>query len=118
MADQLTKVRGAFGEMPVRARVAILGVIAVTLLVMFLVVRTATGTDWVPVAENLPSDKLGQAQTVLDEAGIDNRVNSASTAIEVPAAEQPKAASALIPAGIAAKGGRADCSKHPGRMSS
>jgi flagellar M-ring protein FliF len=111
MADQLSKVRGAFGDMPARARLAILGVAAVTILVMFLVVRTATGTEWVPVAENLPADKLGQAQTALDEAGIDNRVSKVGTSIEVPSAAQPKAAAALIPAGIAAKGARADCAK-------
>jgi flagellar M-ring protein FliF len=104
-------MRGAFGNMPARARLAILGVAAVTILVMFLVVRTATATHWVAVAENLPADKLGEAQKSLEEAGIDNRVNDARTAIEVPEAMQPKAASALMTAGIAAKGARADCAK-------
>lgn len=111
MPDQLTKARGAFAEMPSRARYAILGIAAVTVVVMYLVVRTATGTTWVAVADGLPADKLGQAQTVLEEAGIENRVNDTRTAIEVPEAEAPKAASALIPAGIAAKGGRAGCAR-------
>jgi flagellar M-ring protein FliF len=83
----------------------------VTILVMFLVVRTATGTTWVSVAENLPADKLGEAQKALEDAGIDNKVNDARTAIQVPSAMQPKAASALMTAGIAAKGARADCAK-------
>lgn len=109
MPEQLTKVRSAFGDMPSRARYAVLGVAAVTILVMYLVVRTATGTEWVTVADGLPSDKLGQAQTALETVGIENRVNSTGTAIEVAAADEPKAQNALMTEGIAAKGARSGC---------
>jgi flagellar M-ring protein FliF len=111
MQEQLTRLQGSWGGMPRRAQLAIVGVAAVTILVMYFVLRAATGTTWVPVADNLPADKLGQAQTVLDTAGIANQVSGSGNSIEVAAADQPKAAAALIPAGIAAKGGRSGCAK-------
>src|SRR5699024_3497150 len=107
----LSRLQGSWSGMPRRAQLAIVGVATVTILVMYFVLRAATGTTWVPVAENLPADKLGQAQTVLETAGIANQVSSTGNAIEVAAADQPKAAAALIPAGIAAKGGRTGCAK-------
>lgn len=109
--QQLTKVRGAWGTLPARAQFAVIGVALATVLVMFLVLRAATATEWTPVASDLPSQKIGEAQTVLDEAGITNRVSETGTAIEVAKVDAPKAAAALIPAGIAAKGTRAGCSK-------
>lgn len=109
--QQLTKVRGAWGTLPTRAQYAVAGVAVVTLLIMFLVLRAATSTEWTPVASDLPTDKIGEAQGVLDEAGITNRVSETGSAIEVAKVDAPKAAAALIPAGIAAKGTRAGCSK-------
>jgi flagellar M-ring protein FliF len=111
MQQQLTRLRGAWSGMPTRAQYAIMGVAVVTVLVMFLVLRAATSTEWVPVASDLPAEKLGEAETALEEAGIEHRLSDTGTAIEVAKADAPKAASALIPAGIAAKGGRAGCAK-------
>lgn len=109
MQQQLTRLRGAWTGIPPRAQIAIGSVALVTILVMFLVVRAATSTEWVPVASELSTSRMGDAQTVLDEAKIKNRVSETGSAIEVAAADQPKAASILIPAGIAAKGGRKGC---------
>lgn len=109
--QQLTRLRGAWGTIPARAQYAVIGVAIATVLVMFFVLRAATATEWTPVASDLPANKVGEAQTVLDEAGIANRVSETGTAIEVAKADAPKAAAALIPAGIAAKGTRAGCSK-------
>lgn len=107
MQQQLTRVRGAWSGLPARAQYAMIGVAAITVLVMFLVLRAATSTEWTAATASLPADKLGQAETVLDEAGIKHRV--VNDMVEVPVADHPKAAAALIPAGIAAKGNRASC---------
>jgi flagellar M-ring protein FliF len=111
MQQQLTRVRGAWSAMPARARFAIIGVAVVTIFVLYLVLRAASSTTWTAVATDLPADKLGEAQIVLEEAGIENRLSEDSTDIEVPEAEAPKAANALIPAGIAATGTRAGCAE-------
>ncbi|MCW2926387.1 MAG: fliF [Thermoleophilia bacterium] len=111
MQQQLTRMRGSWTALPSRAQFAIVGVIAVTMLVMFFVLRAATATEWVPVASNLTADKLGQAETALDEAGIDHRLTADRASIEVPDVSQPKAANALVALGIAAKSSRATCSK-------
>ncbi len=111
MQQQLTRLRGAWGGMPTRAQYAIMGVAVVTVLIMFLVLRAATSTEWVPVASDLPAEKLGEAEAALDEAGITHQLSETGTAIEVAKADAPKAANALIPAGIAAKGARAGCAK-------
>jgi flagellar M-ring protein FliF len=111
MQQQLTRVRGAWSAMPARARYAIIGVAVATVLVLFLVLRAASSTTWTAVATDLPADKLGEAQVVLEEASIENRVSEDGTDIEVPEADAPKAANALIPAGIAATGSRAGCAE-------
>lgn len=109
MQVQLTRLRGAWSGIPARAQYAIIGVAVVTILIMFLVLRAATSTEWSVAASGLSNDKLGQAQSVLDEAGITNRVSSTGGAIEVATVDLPKAANALVPAGIAAKGARSGC---------
>ncbi|MCW2923158.1 MAG: fliF [Thermoleophilia bacterium] len=109
MQTQLTRLQGAWAGIPRRAQLAIMGVAAVTLLIMILVIRAATSTTWVPVASDLTADKFGAAESALDEAGIGHQMNDAGTAIQVAKADEPKAAAALIPAGIAVKGGRAGC---------
>jgi flagellar M-ring protein FliF len=109
MQQQLTRLRGAWAGIPQRAQYAVIGVAVVTVLVMFLVLRASTSTEWEPVATELSQAQVGEAQTALDEAGIDNRVTEAGGGIEVPKSDAPKAASALIPAGIATKSSRADC---------
>ncbi len=111
MQQQLTRLRGAWSGMPARAQYAIIGVAVVTILVMFLVLRAATSTEWTAVASDLPAEKLGEAEAALEEAGIEHRLSETGTAIEVAKADAPKAAAALIPAGIAAKGSRAGCAK-------
>ncbi len=111
MQEQLTRLRGSWSGMPARAQYAIMGVVVVTVLIMFLVLRAATSTEWVPVASDLPAEKLGEAEAALDEAGIAHQLSATGTAIEVAKADAPKAANALIPAGIAAKGARAGCAK-------
>jgi flagellar biosynthesis/type III secretory pathway M-ring protein FliF/YscJ len=108
---QLTRLRGAWSGIPARAQYAIIGVAVVTILIMFLVLRAATSTEWTVAASDLSNDKLGEAQTVLQEAGIENRVSATGAAIEVPVADLPKAANALVPAGIAAKGSRTGCAQ-------
>lgn len=118
MQQQLTKMRGAWSGIPARARYAIIGVAIVTLLVMSLVLRASLTTEWEPVASDLPAEKIGEAQTALEAAGIKSRVSDSRTAIEVAASDVPKASSALIPAGIAAKGTRADCEATTGKGSS
>ena len=110
MQQQLTRLRGAWSGMPARAQYAIIGVAVVTILVMFLVLRAATSTEWSMIAADLPADKLGEAETVLEEAGIEHRLAETGRAIEVAKADVPKAQAALIPAGIAAKGARSGCS--------
>ena len=107
--QQLMNVRGAWSGLPVRARIAIVGVVAVTLMVMFLVVRAATGTAWVAATPELSAEKLGRAETVLDDASIAHQLSASGRVIEVAEADQPKAAAALVAAGIAAKGDREDC---------
>ncbi|MCB0877442.1 MAG: hypothetical protein KDC46_00470 [Thermoleophilia bacterium] len=109
MQQQLTRLRGAWLGIPGRARYAVIGVAAVTLVVMLLVIRASMHTEWAPVATDLASEKVGEAQTALDDAGIQNRVSTTGSAVEVAKADVPKAAAVLIPAGIAAKGNRAGC---------
>src|SRR5687768_1782601 len=111
MQQQLTRLHGTWGGMPARARYAIIGVVVVTVLVMFLVLRAATSTQWVAVASDLPAEKLGEAEAALEEAGITHQLSATGTSVEVAQADAPKAAAALIPAGIAAKGARAGCAK-------
>jgi flagellar M-ring protein FliF len=109
MQQQLTSLRGAWSGIPARARYAIIAVAVATLVVLFLVLRASTSTEWKAVASDLPPEKIGEAQTALEEAGIESQVSENGLAIEVPVEDLPKAASALIPAGIAAKGTRTDC---------
>lgn len=108
--QQLTRLRGAWGGMPVRAQFAIIGVAVVTILIMFLVLRAATATEWTAVTTaDLAADKIGQAEAALEEAGIEHRLSPAGNVVEVAKSDAPKAASVLIPAGIAAKSSRAGC---------
>ena len=109
MQQQLTRLQGAWAAIPARARYAVVGVALVTVLVMFFVLRASMSTSWSPVATGLPAEKVGEAETALDEAGIKHQLNASGDGIEVPKADVPRAASVLIPAGIAAKGSRAGC---------
>ncbi|MCW2971740.1 MAG: fliF [Thermoleophilia bacterium] len=112
MQQQLTQIRSAWSGFPRRAQLAIAGVAVVTVIVLFLVLRAATSTTWVPVtAAGMTPDKLGQAQTALDEAGFASQLNSTSTAVEVAEADSAKAQGVLATAGIAAKGNRVECAK-------
>lgn len=111
MQQQLMQARGAWTGLPRRAQLAILGVIAVTAVVMYLVLRAATAADWTVVARDLSADKAGRAQTALEEAGFQVRIDETGTAVEVPQEVSSKAAATLMSAGIAAKGGRVDCAK-------
>ncbi len=109
MQQQLTRVRGAWSGIPARARYAIVGIAALTILVMFFVLRASVSTEWATVASDLSADKVGEAQQTLDEAGIESRANDTNTAVEVASSDVPKASSALMGAGIATKSSRADC---------
>lgn len=109
MQQQLTRLRGAWIGIPARAQYAVIGVAIATVVIMFLVLRASTSTEWAPVASDLKAEQVGEAQAALEEAGIDSRVSETGTAIEVAKENVPKASSALIPTGIAAKGARADC---------
>jgi flagellar M-ring protein FliF len=111
MPTQLTSMRNAWGTLPKRAQVAILAVTVLTVLVLFLVLRTATSTEWTPVTQELSADKIGQAETILEEAGIEHQTTATGTALEVPRDAHGKAAAALMTGGIAAKGNNVSCSK-------
>ena len=111
MQQQLTRMRDAWKGMPSRAQYAIIGVGIVTVLVMFLVLRAATSTEWSTIAADLPAEKLGEAETALEEAGIEHKLSDTGNAILVANTDVPKAQATLIPAGIAAKGARAGCAK-------
>ena len=112
MQQQLTQLRNTWTGFPRRAQFAMIGVAIVTVIVLALVLRASTATTWVPVtSSNLPPEKLGQAQTTLEDAGFTVQVSKAGNAVEVPQDSVNKAEAALATAGIAAKGGRADCSK-------
>ncbi|MCW2960834.1 MAG: flagellar M-ring protein FliF [Thermoleophilia bacterium] len=114
MQTQLNSLRGAWGTLPKRAQVAILAVTVVTVVVLFLVLRAATSTEWVVASQDLSADKLGQAEASLEEAGIEYRANPTGTALEVPKDMHGKAAAALMTAGIAAKGTNVTCAKQFG----
>ncbi|MBC7459806.1 MAG: flagellar M-ring protein FliF [Thermoleophilia bacterium] len=118
MQQQLTQIRSAWTGFPRRAQLAIMGVAVVTVIVLSLVLRAATSTSWVPVtAAGMAPDKLGQAQSALDDAGFTSQLNATGTAVEVARSDSAKAQGTLATAGIAGKGGRTECSKQFGTNS-
>jgi len=115
MQTQLANVRQTWGNLPRRAQLAIAGVALVTIVVMFLVLRAATATTWASVATGMTPEKVGEAQTAIEEAGYKVRVTDAG-GIEVPKADVSKASAALMTVGIApnGSGSKTECAKQFG----
>lgn len=117
MQQQVMRMRGSFVAMPRRAQLAILGVVLLTLAVMFFVIRAATATTWVPATDKISSSQVGEAQATLEKAGIESRYGTAGS-LEVPKESMAEAAAKLAEAGIAGAGAHTSCEKMNGESGS
>lgn len=97
--EQVKQLKGAYTGLPVRAQMAMVGVAIVTILVLFLVVRAATHTDWVPVQSDLKPGAAAKSSQALESAKIEHRVTSGGSVVEVPAKVENEATMALASAG-------------------
>ena len=119
MQVQVQRVRAAWATMPRRAQYAVMGVAVATLFMLFFVLRASTSTEWATVTESgMTADKIGEAQTVLEEGGFEVRESEAGGALEVPKETSAKASAALIAGGIAAKGNNTTCAEMFGEKGS
>lgn len=119
MQVQVQRVRSAWATMPRRAQIAVIGVAVATIFMLFFVIRASTSTEWSTVTEaGLTPDKLGEAQTVLEEEGYEVRESQTGGALEVPREVSSKASAALIAGGFAAKGNRTTCAEMFGEKGS
>ena len=100
MMTQATRIRSAYGGLPRRAQLAIVGIIAVTAIVMLMVLRAATHTEWVQATDKLGDGNKVEAQKALQTAGIESQLNEQTGALEVPRSDAMQAKATLSEAGI------------------
>jgi flagellar M-ring protein FliF len=97
--EQLKSLQENFGGMPRRAQIAILGVIALTAIMLLVITKAAVHTDWVAVQSNAAPEKIGKSQEALQSAGIQTQITGSGSTLEVPSGDASKARVALASAG-------------------
>ena len=108
MQQQVMRMKSNWTAMPVRAQLAIVGVLFATMVVMFFVVKAATATDWAPATDKLSPAKVSEAKAALEKAGIESQVNSMGV-LEVPKDKAAEAQGKLAEANIAGAGSHSSC---------
>lgn len=106
--NQLTNARTFVEGLPRRAQFVILGIVAVTFVVLFLVVRAATATDWVSVRSGVSPEDTGQITAALEEANIAYEISAQGSSVQVAKEQVSEARVAMAEAGVLGGSSRHD----------
>lgn len=102
MMEQARQLRGRMSSVPRQVVIAVAGVAVVTIIVMFFILRAATGTTWVAVSTEVKPDQIEAAKKALEDKDIQVRFTGNNSTIEVPKGSQTDAIGALAAQGISA----------------
>ena len=110
--DQVKQMRTTLGGLPRQAQLAVMGIVVVTVLILMVVTRAATHTEWVTLSDGMQPATAAKAQKALDSGKIENRLGANATTLEVPKAQVSTAQAALAEAGISSSpGSHTGCDK-------
>lgn len=93
--EQVKQLRGTLLGLPARAQLAVAGIAVATIVVLFVVISSATRTEWVTASSSLRIEKASAAQQALQDAKIESRLADNGTSVQVPKEFYDKARAAL-----------------------